>query len=92
MSSKQQFHPENLRRRFHALGRKKAAIHAVSDPLRAERDALIQATEVRVKALNAKIKAAEQGLFDIDQERSMWVKALGRQTGKPEDYPAQPGE
>ena len=72
------FDPETMRRRFHELGAKREAMLAVSTPLRAKRDALIAEHTAAVQALEAQIKAAEAGLYEIDVERGIITRALGR--------------
>lgn len=83
MSDKGQFHPNNMRKRFHQLTGEIAAIEAGSMPIRTERDALVQAHEATRKALDARIKKAEVGLFDLKQEYAMIARSLGGKTGKP---------
>jgi len=75
------FDPDNMRRQFHELGAKRDAILAQSGPLRDQRDALIAEHTAAVQAIDAQIKAAEAGLFDIDNERGMLVRALKGRTG-----------
>lgn len=84
MSDKGQFHPNNMRKRFHELTAQAAAIEAASAPIRAERDALVQAHEATRAALDKRLKDAESGLFDIHTERAVLVRALNGKTGKPE--------
>lgn len=69
-------HLAEVRARFDELTVKKAAIHAVSDPLRAARDKFVnEAKEFEEKA-NAEIRDAEAGLFELDQERAMLARQL----------------
>ena len=75
------FDPDNMRRRFHELGAKRDEILAKSTPLREKRDAVLAEMEASVKALSAEIKAAEAGLFEIDQERGAITRALKGKTG-----------
>ena len=74
------FSPENLRKRFAELTDKAAGIRKVSDPLRAKRDAHVQKAREGEDKMNADIKAAEKGLFEIEQERGMIVRALDGKT------------
>lgn len=81
MSDRSSFHPENMRKRFREVAAAKAAIHAASDPIRVERDALVAAHEATRKALDVRLKKAEDGLFELDQELAMLSRALGGKTG-----------
>lgn len=75
------FTPDAMRRRFHELGAKRDAILSGSVPLRERRDALISEHTAAVKTLEAQIKAAEAGLFELDMERGLISRALNGQTG-----------
>lgn len=83
MSDRSQFHPENMRKRFHELGRKRDAVLARTMPLRAERDKVLQEADARAKALADQYKQIEkdEDLFGIDVERGMLARALGGKTG-----------
>ena len=86
MSDKAAYHPNNMRRRFHELKAKKAAIEAQLAPLRAEYDAIAQSMHAALKSRSDAIKAIQQehDLFEIDMEMSRLVRLLGGKTGKPE--------
>lgn len=71
---------ENLKARYLELRKQAADIRAKSDPIRAERDALVAEYQPRERALHEAIKAAEAGLYDIDQEAAEIAKLLGHQT------------
>jgi hypothetical protein len=75
------FDPDSMRKRFHELGAKRDAIMAVSSPLREKRDALAAKMDAELKELATAIKAAEVGLFEIDQERGSIAKFLNGKTG-----------
>ena len=75
------FDPDTMRKRFHELNTKREAILAVSAPLRAKRDEAVAAYESVARPLEAQIKQAEAGLFEIDQERAMISRALRGKTG-----------
>ena len=83
MSDRSPFLPDNMRARFHELGRQRDAILAKSAPLRQRRDRLVAEMESAVSALNVEVKEAETGLFDIDSERGALARALGGKTGEP---------
>lgn len=78
------FDPEKMRRRFHELTTKAAAIRAKADPARADRDRLAAKHGKELETANRKVRTAEKGLFDIEQERAMLVRALGGRMGEPE--------
>lgn len=74
---------EAARARFHNLVGKRDSIRAVSGPLRDKRDALVQKARAEEDALNAQIKSAEDGLYEIDQEIGEIVTLLDGKTGEP---------
>lgn len=69
-----------LKARYLELAEGRAAIRAVSDPLREERDALVAAYQPRERELHLAIKEAETGLYDIANEMALIAKALGNDT------------
>jgi hypothetical protein len=71
---------ETLKARYLELRKQGAAIRTKSDPIRAERDALVAEYQPRERALHEAIIASEAGLFDIDQEAAEIAKLLGHQT------------
>lgn len=74
------FTKDGLKARYLELNKLRTKIKAKSDPLRAERDALVADYQPRERKLHGAIKAAEQGLYDIDQEAALIAKALGNET------------
>lgn len=74
--------PENLRARFAELGEQRDAMLVASGPLREQRDAIAQTAQAQIVGLDSQIRAAEDGLFDIDQERALIARALGGKTGE----------
>lgn len=70
-----------MRRRFHQNRAERAAILARSAPLREERDRIQAEADARIRALNAQIREAETGLFDLDNEAGRLARALGGKTG-----------
>lgn len=75
------FDPDSMRKRFHELSARREAILAASAPLRAKRETAVALYESVVKPLEAQIKEAEAGLYDIDQERAIIARALNGKTG-----------
>jgi hypothetical protein len=75
--------PKALRAQFNDMTSQAAAIRAITDPLRVERDAHVNAARDIELAMNAKIKELEAPLFDLDNSRAMLVRALGGKTGEP---------
>ena len=74
---------DDMRVRFHELGAQRDQKLAVSGPLRAQRDLLIAEHEATITALNAQIKEAEAGLYEIDTERGRIARFLvDPKTGK----------
>jgi hypothetical protein len=86
------FSPETLRAQFAALTGQHDAIDGELAPLRAELDALVagdtaltvrQAHE-REAGLRAAIKALQEQMFPIEQERAAMCRALGGKTSAPD--------
>lgn len=76
--------PNKMRKRFHELGDKRDKIRAKADPLRTTRDKAARRHATEIAKHNDKVRSAEQGLFEIDQERAMIARALGGRLGEPE--------
>jgi uncharacterized coiled-coil DUF342 family protein len=72
--------PEALRARFAELGEQRDSILGQSTPLREQRDEVSVNAQTQMEALDDEIRAAEAGLFDIDQERGLIARALGGRT------------
>lgn len=75
--------PAEQRARFADLSEQAAAIRVKVEPLREKRDAFVNKAREDEALLNDEIRKAETGLFEIEQERSMIVRALGGKTGEP---------
>ncbi|WP_267396542.1 MULTISPECIES: hypothetical protein [unclassified Sphingomonas] len=73
--------PENLRARFAELGEQRDAMLVASGPLREQRDEIAREAQARIAGLDTEIRAAELGMFDLDQERALIARALGGKTG-----------
>lgn len=78
------FDPTTLRARFAELSTQRETIVAAAAPLREKRDALVNKAREDEKAINAEIRKAEAGLFELDQERAMISRALGGKTSDPD--------
>jgi hypothetical protein len=76
--------PETMKKRFHELKAEHDKLRAKADPVRAKRDELAvkQAKEMAIE--NAKVRKAEAGLFEIEQEMAALVRAVGGSMGEPE--------
>jgi hypothetical protein len=72
---------DEARALFHKLGAERDAILAVSTPLRDERDAAAAIARAAETAMNAAIKEAETGLYEIDVKRGRIARMLGGKTG-----------
>jgi len=66
-----------LRKRWDELHERREAILARATPLREERDAAVQAHDFFLRKMDAAIKQAEQGLFEIENERAHVARQLG---------------
>lgn len=73
---------EDMRARFHFVAAEVEKVEKVSGPLRAKRDALVNKHAEQVAKLDAEIKEAEEGLFDIKVEQGNLARLLRGQTGE----------
>jgi hypothetical protein len=76
--------PEQMKKRFWTLKEKRDAIWAKRDPIRETRDRLSIKHAKEMEAANKKVRAAEEGLFDIEQEMASLARACGGRMGEPE--------
>lgn len=74
---------ETMRKRFHELQAMRDKQRAKADPIRAKRDELVAKQLKELEAEDKKVAAAEEGLFDIEQEMAMIVRAVGGKMGEP---------
>lgn len=79
-----QFDPDKMRARFHELKAQRDEQRARVDPIRAERDKLVAKQLKELAVHDAKVRKAEEGLFDIEMEMGMLVRAVGGAMGEPE--------
>ena len=78
------FHPDKIRARFHELKAQRDKIRAKADPIREERDKLVAKQLKELAVHDAKVKKAEEGLYDIEMEMGMLVRAIpGGAMGEP---------
>lgn len=75
------FDPDSMRKRFHDLGTKRDEILAKSAGARAKRDEFVASTQAEAQRMSDDVKAAEAGLFEIEQERAFIARALGGKVG-----------
>ena len=71
------FDEASMRARQAELKAEIAAIRAVTDPMRAERDRYSQETSAKLKSMDESIREAERPLFDLQNEAGIIAKALG---------------
>jgi hypothetical protein len=76
--------PETMKKRFWELKDQRDKLRAKADPIRAERDELSVKHAKEIAKANAKVAVAEKGLYDIEQEMAMLVRAIGGRMGEPE--------
>lgn len=79
-----QFDPDKMRKRFHELKAKREAQRAKADPIRAARDKVAARQATEIAKHNKRVRAAEDGLVEIEQEMAMLVRAVGGRMGEPE--------
>ena len=75
------FNPEEMRKRFHELGRQRQEIVARAAPVRSQYEtklAAVEAAKLAARPVLDELKAIEGPLFDIDQERATISRALGQ--------------
>lgn len=70
--------------RFWELKARRDKQREKADPIRAARDKLVAKQMKELAAEDAKVKAAEKGLGDIEQEMAMLTRAVGGKMGEPE--------
>ena len=76
---------DEMRARFHALGKQRAEIDAKAEPVRSRYNTIrdeAEALRLKMRPLLDELQAIEKPLFDIDQERSMITRALAGRTGE----------
>lgn len=76
--------PETMKKRFWELKGQQEKHRAKADPTRAERDKLVAKQLKELAVHDAKVKKAEEGLYEIEQEMAMLVRAVGGRMGEPE--------
>lgn len=79
------FDPDTMRKRFVELGEKRKQIEGAAAETRARYEALLaqeQALKAQIRPALDALKAVEQPLFAIDQERAIIVRALNGRTGE----------
>jgi uncharacterized protein (DUF3084 family) len=74
--------------RFWELKKRRDAQREKADPIRAQRDKLAVKQAKEMAKANEKVRAAEKGLADIEQEMAMLVRAVGGQMGEPAEVGA----
>jgi 3-methyladenine DNA glycosylase/8-oxoguanine DNA glycosylase len=75
--------PDEMRARFWELKAERNKIDAKREGPRAAYDELVAKHEKERAAAAEKVKKAEAGLFDIDQEMAALVRAVGGKMGEP---------
>lgn len=76
---------DELKNRFWELKPKRDALRAKADPVRAERDKLVAKHRKEEDAANAKVRAAEKGLAEMDLELAQLTRFVaGGKMGEPE--------
>jgi uncharacterized protein (DUF3084 family) len=78
------YDPVKMRKRFHELKAKRDAQRAKADPIRAARDKVAVRHAKEIAKHNERVRAAEKGLFEIEQEMAVLVRAVGGKMGEPE--------
>lgn len=68
---------ELLQQRAEELTRQRDAILAKTGPMREARDRFKSDAFARIRAMDAELKEAEKGLFDLGNELSMIARAAG---------------
>lgn len=76
---------EEMKARFWELKAKRDEMQAEAAPLRAARDKVVKRQAKEIAKHNSKVQAAEKGLYDIEQEMGILVRAVGGAMGDPEE-------
>lgn len=74
---------ETMKKRFWELKAQQEKQRAKADPVRDERDKLVAKQLKELEAADKKVAAAEDGLFEIEQEMAALVRAVGGRMGEP---------
>lgn len=74
---------ETMKKRFWELKAQQEKRRAKADPVRDERDKLVAKQLKELEAADKKVAAAEDGLFEIEQEMAALVRAVGGRMGEP---------
>lgn len=80
------FSPEKLRKRFKELTDKFEPRAEARDAIKRERDEKAEKGTLTIKQsldYDAKIKKANEGLYDLEMERAAVARALGGKTSEP---------
>jgi hypothetical protein len=75
---------ETMKKRFWELTAQRDKHRAKSDPVRAERDKLVAKQLKELEEADKKVASAEEGLYEIEQEMALLVRAVGGRMGDPE--------
>lgn len=75
------FDKDAMRARFWELTAQAEAIQANVAPLREAHDAFVNETAAKAREMHDAIKAAQEGLFDIENERAFLARGLGNVVG-----------
>lgn len=76
-----------MQRRFHELGKKKAELTDAMQPTQAKYDALREqqnVLEAQITAVKEELRTKRAPIYEIDVERASLARALNGQTGRPE--------
>lgn len=83
MAKKSLYTAEGMRERFEELTASRDELMAKLEPLQDKRDKFVNDTADKVREMDKEIRELRDPLFEIDQERSLLVKALGGKTTDP---------
>jgi hypothetical protein len=81
MDREDPYSPQAMMAEFHSLKNRIGIVESISGPLREDRDAFVNAAREKELAMNAKIRSAEEGLYDMKRRLAILARALGNNVG-----------
>jgi hypothetical protein len=78
-----QLDPDKMKARFWELKAKRDIKRGKADPIRAARDKVVRRHAKELGTHDAKVRKAEDGLYEIEREMAMLVRAVGGAMGEP---------
>lgn len=85
------YSPQAMAAEFHSLNARIKMVESIAGPLREDRDAFVNKARETELAMNAKIRSAEEGLYEMKRKLAILARALGNYVGGVQAEPAAVG-